>query len=1226
MIKLIRYCVAYFKKTPVLQVATINSLAPKVLNQPEDLAKIQPYLDALKKTINDRDITNIALTGGYGSGKSTIIKTFQSLHGEYKYLNLSLASFKDVNEEAAGADGEKGKNLERQLEVSILQQIFYHVKPSEIPDSRFKRINNITTGKIWFFAISLIMWVASTLILFKSGYISRLNPETWDTKKKFDFFAPFPFIIFFTGVGLFAKTVIRLFSNSKINKFTIKGELELGDNIDKSVFNEHLEEIIYFFERTLYNVVVIEDLDRFESTDIFTKLREINILLNNSASVGREINFIYAIKDEMFTDKSERVKFFEYIIPVIPFINPSNAGEQMTRLIKDASLEGVLSKEFTEDVVTFIDDIDMRLLTNIFHEYQLYRSNLNDDLNQDELFAMITYKNLFPDDFGDLHKRKGKLYKLVTNKQKYLKDLLSDNRKKIKSLENEIEDIGKEQIDNLVELRKIYVFEYFTQAPEAASLIVNGDSLKMAELIKEENFNSIKESSHIRYQFFQNRYSNDYYTSNANVVLPFSKVENAVDENFTYEQRVKFINDRITNRQNLLKDEIQKLRNNIIDVDSWSLKKIFEVVDIDPYLMDFADNYLIRNLLLNGYLNENYSDYISLFHAINLTKEDNAFLRHVKSGMSSPFDFKLTQLENLYKRISIKYFSRSFVLNFDLLDYMAENYETCREAYDSVITQLSTGKEKQITFIDAYLNNRQGQISLFVQKICRDFKGFWNEIVHTGNFPLEKKDKYLLWIFQHADVKDVNELGPNFIQYLEEHADVIKLLQLLDFSKNKQILNLLNVKIEFLTSSSELSHDMFDHFYSNNYYRLNAQNIFNIVKDKGLVFDAQHLDNANYSAVYNSGCTPLITYVEENLELYVKTLVLRSGNHEELETSIITMLNHEKITEGTKVAIINSQKALIEDLSNIENQFIRSILLEENRVKISWENIFCYYHSLVEKGINETLLDCLNQEDVYKSLSKQNIKSVKSYDKDSIKIFFATITCCNDLLIEAYSTLMRSYGLRWINISFKDLDKEKVNFLISEKLIGFNTEDYTTLRDNFKTEYFHVLLAENNQSDFLKAIAKITIEKTEVTQLLQSKKCDYITKAKLIEYIKENNENLIIDNPTIAKMVCQIMPQVPYMPISLTLLDGLFKSSTSLEDRIKVLIMQANNYSDNEITEFIKRLGGDYKDLFKKQYKPTFAITEYHRQLFEILRNRSLIRNYDIDAKQSNRLRVIANY
>lgn len=79
--------------------SSISSLAPKVLTKKEDLEKIQPYLDKLKDTIDTKGVNNIALTGGYGSGKSTIINTFKSLNSQYEYLNISLASFNKKKEE-----------------------------------------------------------------------------------------------------------------------------------------------------------------------------------------------------------------------------------------------------------------------------------------------------------------------------------------------------------------------------------------------------------------------------------------------------------------------------------------------------------------------------------------------------------------------------------------------------------------------------------------------------------------------------------------------------------------------------------------------------------------------------------------------------------------------------------------------------------------------------------------------------------------------------------------------------------------------------------------------------------------------------------------------------------------------------------------------------------------------------------------------------------------------
>lgn len=84
------------------------------------------------------------------------------------------------------------------------------------------------------------------------------------------------------------------------------GEIEVVE--DNSIFNKHLDEVLYFFQVTDYNVVIIEDLDRFGTSDIFLKLRELNQLINESKIVNRHITFVYAIKDDVFRDE-ERTKF-----------------------------------------------------------------------------------------------------------------------------------------------------------------------------------------------------------------------------------------------------------------------------------------------------------------------------------------------------------------------------------------------------------------------------------------------------------------------------------------------------------------------------------------------------------------------------------------------------------------------------------------------------------------------------------------------------------------------------------------------------------------------------------------------------------------------------------------------------------------------------------------------------------------------------------------------------
>lgn len=77
---------------------------------------------------------------------------------------------------------------------------------------------------------------------------------------------------------------------------------------------------------------------------------------------------------------------------------------------------------------------------------------------------------------------------------------------------------------------------------------------------------------------------------------------------------------------------------------------------------------MIDILLRNGYINENYLDYISVFHEGALSKTDYQFLINVKRELSPQFDYTLNKKEELLKRINLYTFEKECILNFDLVD------------------------------------------------------------------------------------------------------------------------------------------------------------------------------------------------------------------------------------------------------------------------------------------------------------------------------------------------------------------------------------------------------------------------------------------------------------------------------------------------------------------------------------------------------------------------------
>lgn len=119
-----------------------------LLSPIDDFNRHKEYIIRLKNAIAQPNVFNIALTGSYGAGKSSILKTFKAYYPEYHYVNVSLASFVEVNmSESDSTPKSKEDSFEEQLEYSILQQLFYHVKATNIPESRFGRIERTSSKK-----------------------------------------------------------------------------------------------------------------------------------------------------------------------------------------------------------------------------------------------------------------------------------------------------------------------------------------------------------------------------------------------------------------------------------------------------------------------------------------------------------------------------------------------------------------------------------------------------------------------------------------------------------------------------------------------------------------------------------------------------------------------------------------------------------------------------------------------------------------------------------------------------------------------------------------------------------------------------------------------------------------------------------------------------------------------------------------------------------------------
>ena len=501
----------------------------------DDADKEGIYSEALQFATNNPKISNIALTGPYGSGKSSIIQSFLKAYRR-PVLHISLATF--ITE----ADT-KAETVDRQeIERSILQQMLYGADANKLPLSRFKRIQSPGVWSIFkSLYIMLGMFALWYVFLHREGIISGnyFTPIALENSVNLGFF------VFATA---FLWRVLHHFYVASFG-LSLKGislknvEIKPACDDESSILNRHLDEIVYFFQETSYDLVIIEDLDRFDNTDIFVTLREINGLVNANSGVKRHIRFLYALRDDIFAN-TERTKFFEFIIPVIPIINSSNSIDMVLKVGARLALNEGLDRQFLREVSRYLNDL--RLIQNIFNEYSIYVDNLKTDgenlLDANKLLAVLIYKNVYPRDFEKLHRGEGTLAAILN----FQDDLISHGEKKfraeITSLEKQLDIAERQTPSDLKELRQIYAMALIEMLPSHTTT-VGIDQNNQVAIVQLTGYGQLEQLIEARYIYCRNIHGHfqrqDVSTLQANVdqhktyLKRKEEIENKAEENKT---------------------------------------------------------------------------------------------------------------------------------------------------------------------------------------------------------------------------------------------------------------------------------------------------------------------------------------------------------------------------------------------------------------------------------------------------------------------------------------------------------------------------------------------------------------------------------------------------------------------------------------------------------------------------------------------------------------------
>ena len=239
---------------------------------------------------------------------------------------------------------------------------------------------------------------------------------------------------------------------NKINLKILCKSIEVNVNNKDEIFDHNINYLIEILQTINIKYIVFEDIDRYQDVEIFEKIRNMNTLIN--LSLESKVKFIYVVSDNLIENGLDRVKFFDYIYPIIPFVSYSTSGDKALTRLKKLKLigENGLDRKFIYNTFLYINDY--RIVTDIINEYIIYLNAIDESIkkcnyfNCNSLFAIISYKVLFPDDFSKLEKESDDCILLSALDCKSLKDI--ENNAKIK--------IGEKKSNNLSEVLKLLAY------------------------------------------------------------------------------------------------------------------------------------------------------------------------------------------------------------------------------------------------------------------------------------------------------------------------------------------------------------------------------------------------------------------------------------------------------------------------------------------------------------------------------------------------------------------------------------------------------------------------------------------------------------------------------------------------------------------------------------------------------------------------------------------------
>lgn len=1171
------------------------------------------YIDRLTDLLNNRGnkVREIALTAPYSGGKSSVINTFMRTRPYFKYACISLGTFhenkdKDPANNQPNEDDSKLSDINK-IEKSIVQQLLYVTDSRKTPNSRFRRIYPIplsnfqsysvaATVTFWFLCVLLVYIFQTDTILqqIKDLYanISLNNPNLW----LWSYLAAFPLVVIRD-----AYKAVHSFNITRINPF--KGEIALDQKDKDSIFNIYLEEIIYFFSNSKTDVVIFEDLDRFEKPEIFIKLKELNKLINDSSDVKQNVRFIYALKDDVFKG-NDRTKFFDAIIPIIPINSSNNSYPQIIKFIEDYQLTGEIKDSFLRDISLFLHD--MRLIKNIISEYGVYKSTLNgneENFDHSKLFAFIIYKNVYPDDFAKLSSGESKIDKVIALKNKVITKQIESITNEIKEKELEISKIENNLNDSIEALYCSFVrpiLSHLGHNPhDQYEKISYVNNIHIFDMLLPENFEKLLNDTQKLSISRTNRQPEN---------RSFSEVlSQAVPE---YEEKISLIRKKSEGSIEHLREEINSLNYEIQKLELSSIQQLSNREDSGNLLFPINNMNLLIHMIKQGYIDEHYQLYITHFIEGTLKKSEMDFIMSVKTNTKTDRTIALNNIEEILKYLPESEFSKQAILNYSLINHLiVNNSKLLLQTISNNTIINSTDKFDFILESLSYISN----LNYWWETILNSHNNLFIDLINSNS--TEKKIK--LQILSAAlSTEIIIDSYPDLLcdheevlKYIAENDSISKYYPINDAQRDTFLdtINTFGITFKSLANSKD-NIEFLKGLLSYQRFNINKENLFIVLNAIGHKPQSDIIDYSHITHIKDKDFKLLIENKIDDFALLIsnRDLLLTNIN------DVIYLLNHPSISLKDKSLIIKNVELEIPDLNEIKDNELISYIVEHNRFLISWDNIHWLNTNTPE--IFSELKALLTNNVTRDQLSRSNL----SDHWDTYSLFSSLLEL--ELTPEVIEFYFSNLNIDLAKSSPWKIDSTYLEHLIQNKKVSASIELHEALRKCDSDISIILLITYRDYFFTDKEIQAIDIDRDDFYQLLDSKDLNRKQKQLLVS-VHYNLINMAINNWSILKIISideksiqEDLKNIKKIPVA-TIKSLISKKPSRLIHQI--IAPQIQYFTQEDFEESLELLSDGFKNLLNNSKeltiinynKPNLILAEQFKK-YEFIEKYSEVKSF----------------